>query len=391
MENQGSMEYSPLDPFAGAPLGDDSKLPRVFGSPARYVQGEGVIDRAGRYLARLGFRRPAVLLSERSREAEGGRLMRSLEHEGLSSKNLTFGGECSLQEIGRHVAALQDSQDEVDGLVAVGGGKVVDAGRAIAHRVGIPVAVVPSLASNDAPCAGVSVIYTPEGVTADAEIYDESPALVLVDTGVIASADERYLVAGMGDAMATWYEARSCSHTPGGFNVFGGRPTLAGTALAKLCADTLYEHGSAALESVRNSEVNEAVEHVVEANTLLSGLGYESGGLAIAHAIAQGYTSIEAVHRNFLHGEMVAMGVLTQLVLEEWVEEAERAARFFCAIGLPVSLQQLGLSPQSPAELEPMLQSALAFPFITNVPFEVTAENLGEAVLEADRLGRSLL
>ena len=266
----------------------------------------------------------------------------------------------------------------------------MDAGRAIAHRLGIPVAVVPSLASNDAPCAAVSVIYTPEGVTADAEIYDESPVLVLVDTGVIASADERYLVAGMGDAMATWYEARSCSLTPGGFNVFGGRPTLAGTALAKLCADTLYEHGVAALESVRNSEVNEAVEHVVEANTLLSGLGYESGGLAIAHAIAQGYTVVDAVHKDFLHGEMVAMGVLTQLVLEEWLEEAERAARFFRAIGLPVCLEQLGLSPQSSSELESVVQSALAFPFITNMPIEVTADNLGAAVLGADKLGRSL-
>jgi glycerol dehydrogenase len=349
-----------------------------------------VLDQAGRYLSRLGFRNTVVLLSARSRAAEGGRVLDAMAREDVAAQTLIFNGECSREEIGRHVLAVQALPEAIDGLVAVGGGKVVDAGRAIAHRLGIPVAVVPSLASNDAPCAGVSVIYTPGGVTEDAEVYDENPALVLVDSGVIAQADERYLVAGMGDAMATWYEARSCARTPGGFTVFGGRPTLAGTALAQLCADTIYEHGLAALKAVRRSEVSEALEHVVEANTLLSGLGYESGGLAIAHAVAQGYTVIDSVHRNYLHGEMVAMGVMAQLVLEDWTQEAERAARFFVSVGLPVHLEQLGLSPESHDDLDAIVEAALVFPFVVNMPFEVTAARLHEALLGADRLGRDV-
>jgi glycerol dehydrogenase len=234
------------------------------------------------------------------------------------------------------------------------------------------------------------VIYTPEGVTEDAEIYDRHPALVLVDSEVIARAGERYLVAGMGDAMATWYEARACARADHGRTVFGGRPTLAGTALAELCARTLYEDGLAAVAAVQRSEVNDVLERVIEANTLLSGIGVECGGLAVAHAIAQGYTVIEDVHQQFLHGEMVAMGVLAQLALESWQDELETAARFFISVGLPVHLGQLNLSPDHQAELKTVVEAAMAFPFIGNMPFAVTGENLMQAVLEADRVGRKL-
>jgi glycerol dehydrogenase len=390
MSSDSPLDYSPLDPFAGPPL-TSGGVPRIFGSPGRYVQGDGVLERAGRYLRRLGLSRPAVLCSQRCLNAEGGALFSSLQDAGMEARHLRFGGECSLLEIGGHVSKLMDSAGSVDCIVAMGGGKVVDAGRAIAHRLGLPTVAVPTLASNDAPCAGVSVIYTPDGVTEDAEIYDENPVLVLVDTGVVARAEERYLVAGIGDAMATWYEARSCSLNDAGVNVFGGRPTLASTALAKLSADTLYEYGVAAVEAVRSSTVDAALEHVVEANTLLSGLGYESGGLAIAHAMAQGYTVVESVHQTALHGEMVAMGVLAQLVLEQWWEEAERAARFFVAVGLPVRLEQIGLSADAKEDLGRVIDAALAFPFITNFPGEVNQDNLMAAVLEADELGRSVM
>ncbi|TDG11642.1 glycerol dehydrogenase [Seongchinamella unica] len=380
-----TVEYSQSQAFASPCYGNT--LPRVFGSPGRYVQGNGVIAQAGHYLSRLGFKHSAVLLSRRSLEAEGKDIISSAEESGLSLEILVFGGECSFEEIDRHTTAMQARDRSVDSVIAVGGGKVVDAGRALSRRLDVPVAVVPTLASNDAPCAAVSVIYTPEGVTADAEIYDVNPVLVLVDTGVIAAAEHRFLVAGMGDALATWYEARACACNPEGINVFGGRPTLAGTSLAQLCAETIYTYGEEALKAVENSEVSDALEHVVEANTLLSGLGYESGGLAVCHAIAQGYTVIDHVHRNYLHGEMVAMGVQAQLVLENSTEEAAKSARFFSAIGLPVHLKQLDIDAGNNEQLDAVVDAALAFPYINNMPMKVTKTNLKEAIIAADRLG----
>ena len=140
--------------------------------------------------------------------------------------------------------------------------------------------------------------------------YTRHPALVLVDTTVIAQAPKRQLVAGLGDALATWFEARTVlqSHVN---NQLGGKPTTSGTALAKLCHDILLADGPAACAAVDAGVATPALERIVEANNLLSGLGFENGGLAAAHAVANGFSMIAGSHR-MLHGDKVAMGLHTQ-------------------------------------------------------------------------------
>lgn len=366
-------------------------MPRVFGSPRRYVQAPGVIAQTGAYLRKLGFGSCAVLLSARSQSAEGADLLKSLADAGIPATILTFGGECSFEEIEKHADVLRAQETPPATVIALGGGKVVDAGKCIAHRLKVPSVVVPSLASNDAPCSAASVIYTPAGVSESFEVFAENPALVLVDTAVIAAAPARYLVAGMGDAMATWYEARACSLNPDAFTTFGASPTLAGAAIAELCAKTIYSDGEAALEALASGVIDDSLERIVEANTLLSGIGFECGGLAASHGFAQAYTVIEHVHKRYLHGEMVAMGVLAQLALEGWTEEARRATEFFARIGLPVHLGHLSLSRDDQESIFAVVGAAMEFPFMGNMPMEVTAEKLHAAILAADALGREVI
>ena len=389
MTDATDIEYSPIEVFASPTRGGTPAT--VFGSPGRYVQGDGVIDHAGHYLCRQGFASALVLASARSFAAEGARLMSSLAAAEVRAVPAEFAGECSFEEIDRHVTAARALTDPCDVVVAIGGGKAVDAGRAIADRLDVESVIVPSLASNDAPTAALSVIYSPEGVTVDAEVYARNPALVLMDTGIVAQAGERYLAAGMADSMATWFEARATARSGHGVNVFGGRPTRVATAIARLCRETLLEHGRAAIADVREGRVSEALEAVVEANTLMSGLGYESGGLAAAHAVAQGFTVLDAVHRNKLHGEMVAMGTLTQLLLEDDLAEARNIATFFAAVGLPVTLAGLGVERDDAESLAAVVGGALSFPFLGNMhPHTVDKEALHRALLDADALGATI-
>jgi glycerol dehydrogenase len=375
--------YFPQALFGSTSFG----TPRVLIAPQRYVQGEGVLDETGRYLSLLGPARAGVLISRRGLQQEGRHLLASLEKAGIDAVVATFHGECSREEVALQVEALRGESPPVDCVVAVGGGKCVDAGKCVAHRLGVPLAVVPTLASNDAPCSALSVIYTPQGVMSDIEYFPANPALVVVDTGVVARAPKRYLVAGMGDAMATYYEAKVCLENENARTVVGARPTLGSCALGEICATTLYDFGTAALSSVAGQKVDDALERVVEANTLLSGVGFESGGLAIAHSVAQGYTAVPVVHANYMHGEMVAMGLLTQLVAEGDRKEARRVARFFASVGLPVNLAQISLGADRTADLDAMIEVAMAFPLLQNMPFEVTAAGLRDAAMDADRLG----
>jgi glycerol dehydrogenase len=345
------------------------------------------LDHLGRYLSIVPSKRSAILISKGGQQRDGTRLRTSLSTAQIESVMVTFQGECSYEEVNRVVDVLQAEASPVDCLIAVGGGKCVDAGKSIAYRLGIPVVICPSLASNDAPCSAVSVMYEENGVFKDIEFFPTSPALVAIDTRIVAEAPVRYLVAGMGDAMATWYESRTCLQNPQGRSIVGARPTLAAGALGELCANTLFAHGLSAVEAVKSAQVNDALESVVEANTLLSGIGFESGGLAVAHSIAQGLTTVPTIHQNYLHGEMVAIGLLAQLVLETKRDEARKVAEFFANVGLPMHLGQISLSPDHRAELDGVMTAAMMLPFVANEPFEVNAARLLEAALESHEMG----
>ena len=379
------MAYTPETIF-GIKTGPNETIPRVMISPARYVQGDGVLDYLGRYLELVPGKNVAILISENGQERFGERISQSLKNAKVGFAIGQFGGECSIEEITKHEKAF-GSSNELDCLIAVGGGKCIDAGKFIADRLRIPVVIVPTLASNDAPCSALSVIYSPEGQMSGVEFFKQSPALVLVDTRIVANSPPRYLVAGMGDALATWYEAHACSTNPRGKSCVSARPTLAAGAIAEVCAATLFADGAAAASAVRKSEVNDVLERVVEANTLLSGIGFESGGLACAHSIAQGLTLIPSVHSDSLHGEMVAIGLLTQLLLEKRHDELQKVARFMALVGLPVELKQISFDASNREHVNQVIDFAMNFPFLQNEPFPVTREALLQSFMSVDELG----
>jgi glycerol dehydrogenase len=232
------------------------------------------------------------------------------------------------------------------------------------------------------------VVYTPEGVQIAPEFFPNSPALVVLDTQIIINAPVRQLVSGMGDALATYYEARTCYENSAARSVIGGRITMTTLALARLCAETVMEHGLAAADAVRRKEIIDPFEKVVEANSLLSGVGFESGGLSTAHAVAAGLTVIPALHKGFFHGELVSMGILVHLLLEEKEDEALEVARFAAQVGLPVHAGQLDLDLEKDAgDIRRAMEGAVASRLPESEPFPVTPDDLVQAFTAANGLG----
>ena len=382
-------DFSPKPLFSLADTGRQTP-PTGLIAPARYVQGPDLLDHLGRFLALVPSTRPAIYISAGGLRRHGEQLLAGLRAMQIEATVEIFEGECSYAEIERAAASLRDKGTPFDSLIAVGGGKCLDAGKCVAVRLEIPVVICPTIASTDAPCSALSVIYSDEGIAQGGESFPDSPAFVLVDSKLIAAAPVRYLVAGMGDALATRYEARTCYRNPDGRAVIGGRPTIAAQAIAELCAQTVFDDGIAAADANYRGEVNPALERVIEANTLLSGIGFESGGVTAAHSVAMGFTRLPVARADYLHGEMVAMGLLTQLALEKTVDECEQVARFCAEIGLPTHLTQLSLdtTADGPALQEAMAHSA-GTPLMDNEPFDVTAENTWAALLQADEIGRA--
>ena len=360
----------------------------IFCSPARYTQGKNATTFLGREMATLGMEGPALIVAGRSARSLLSEVWcASLGEAGIPYYVHAFGGECSASEINRINAAVREKDARV--IIGAGGGKVLDAARASAADCNLPVVNCPTVASSDAPCSALSVVYTDDGTFEQYRIYRRNPDLVLVDTQVIAQSPPRLLVAGMGDALATWFEAKTC--VDGNIkNMRGGGSTQTALALAELCYRTLLNDGADALRAVQIQTVTPSLERLVEANTLLSGLGFESSGLAAAHAIHNGLTAVPPTHA-FLHGEKVAFGVLVQLILEGKPRLlVEQVLQFAIEVGLPITLAEVGLGEMSGEMLNRIAtRSTAKGETIHNEPFEVGPELVSDAIRAADATGRA--
>ena len=360
----------------------------VFSCPSRYTQGKNATQVLGQEMGTLGLEGPALILAGKT----AARMLletwrKTLGDSSISFEIHQFGGECSLAEIER----VKNSAKRMNGrvIIAAGGGKALDTGRAAAADLGLPVVNCPTIASSDAPCSALSVIYSEEGVFLQYRFYRKNPDLVLVDSTVIARSPVRLLVAGMGDALATMFEARTC--VEGSVkNMRGGGSTQSALALAELCYRTLLNDGADAKLAVATQAVTPALERLIEANTLLSGVGFESSGLAAAHAIHNGLTAAPATH-PFFHGEKVAFGTLVQLVMEGKPQKLiEEVLSFSTSVSLPITLAEVGLRDAPLDMLEQVAARATAKgETIHNEPFDVRPDMVTDGILAADAIGRA--
>ena len=364
------------------------KMASILISPGKYIQGKGELYHIYDHIGRLG-KSFLFIADEFVQGITKPIIEKSFANTDASIYFETFRGECSKAEIERIKKVATDHH--VDVVCGCGGGKTLDTIKAVGYYLKLPTVIVPTVASTDAPCSALSVIYTEDGVFEEYLILPKNPDIVLVDTQIVANAPARLLAAGIGDALATYVEARACYEarkTP----MAGGSITRAALGLAELCQKILFEDGLKAYLAVQRKTVTKAVEDVVEANPYLSGVGFESGGLAAAHAIHNGFTVLDEVH-HLLHGEKVAYGTLTELVLENRsMAEIERMIRMNISVNLPVTLEQMGIKENVEEKMWKVAEAACAEgETIHNEPFKVTPDDVYAALLTADSLGKKYL
>lgn len=363
-------------------------MEKVFASPSRYVQGKHVLFTGVSYIKALG-NKALLLCDDIVWEIAGEAFNSELENNGLAVTRVPFNGEASTVEISRVSEIGRTNQCDV--VIGLGGGKTIDAAKAISDTLDLPVAVVPTIASTDAPTSALSVIYSEEGVFEKYLFYKKNPELVLVDTAVISQAPCRLLASGIADALATWVEGRSiiASH---GKTMGGAAPTLAAEAIAEKCEAVLFDNGLQAMEACRAKVVTPALDAVIEANTLLSGIGFESCGLAAAHAIHNGFTALHGEIHTLTHGEKVAYGTLTQLFLENKPKEMlDQFISFYQTLKLPTTLKELKLEGISYDDLLKVGKLATQEgETIHQMAADFTAEDVTDALFAVDAYVHSL-
>lgn len=369
---------------------------KAFICPTKYVQGQDELLNLGYFIKVFGD--SALLIAHKDDiERVKDKLDSTAKKFGVTFVESNFKGECSREEVSR----LQElaKENKCACTIGLGGGKAIDTAKCVAQ--GDNLIIVPTIAATDAPTSHSAVLYTPDGAFDDYAYFKQSPSVVLVDTTVIAKAPTRFLVSGMGDALSTYFEARATASSYSNVNAglpCGYREGLCGEAkgtntalaLAKLCYETLINDGVKAKVSSDCNLVTPALENIIETNILLSGLGFESGGLAAAHAIHDGLTILEGTHKYF-HGEKVAFGTIAQLVLENAPkEEIEEVLEFCVQVGLPVCLEDIGVETITEEELKEVAEKAcIKEESIYSMPFPINVDEVAAAIITADSIGKN--
>lgn len=351
---------------------------RVFAGPLRYLQGPGALDELGPILAPYGPR-PLVVTDPVVRDLIGPRVDAVLARAGLTPEVRLLAGEIT-------AAAADDLAAERPGIgtgvvVGVGGGKALDAAKAVSLRLGIPVVTVPTIASNDSPTSRAVAMYDDAHRLVAVDQLPANPHAVVVDTSLVAAAPASYLRAGVGDAIAKRFEAAGCAAGTG-VTTLGTRPLLVGAVVATAAYDVIRAHAARGLAACERGAVTEDLEAVVEAVILLSGLGFENGGLSLAHSLTRGLMQARGA-RSALHGQHVSWATLVQLTVEGSPAVNELRS-FLRSIGLATSLPDLGMPNPTLEEIRAIVRVTMGAPHLSNLARPIDEDDVLVAILEVE-------
>lgn len=361
---------------------------RSVTSPKQFMIAAGLLGQLHEYVKSFGDR-ALLVCDEFILERVQTVAVPGLQQAGLKSQVVKFNRECCDAEIQRLSHLSEESHCNV--IVGVGGGKTLDSAKATAYHLKLPVIIVPTIAATDAPCTALAVIYKENGEFDRYLFLPQNPDVVIADLDILATAPLRFFSAGIGDALATYFEARAC-YLADGVNLVLKRPSRTGLGLAQLCYQLLCENAEKAMDAVRNKIITPALEQTIEATIYLSGVGAEAGGLAAAHAVSNGLSAIADLHKA-QHGEKVGFGLLTQLILENAeTDEINQVLSIMQTAQLPMTMEALGMKQFIASEWHQVAEMACAEgDTMTNMPMRVTPDDVYNAMIAADVLGHRYL
>ncbi|MEM7063664.1 MAG: iron-containing alcohol dehydrogenase family protein [Cyanobacteria bacterium P01_B01_bin.77] len=354
-----------------------STLSTLMVAPTQVVRGAGILSECAAPIARLG-QRPLLIGGERTLQAAKPFLSDALST--LSVARASYQTDCCETSLARLRQAVDTHKADV--IIGMGGGKALDTAKLVAHQTRLPIVTIPTSAATCAAWTALSNVYSERGAFRYDVGLPTCPELLLLDYDLVMTAPQRTLVAGIGDAIAKWYEASISSGHSSQTLIIGA------VQQARILRDILFQKSAAALENPGSDDWREVVDASVLMAGMIGGMGGAQCRTVAAHAVHNGLTQIPASH-TMLHGEKVAYGILVQLRLEEMesgntlaMSSRQQLLQFYTQIGLPMTLSDLGLGAMSLMELRQAAEFACQpRSDIHHLPFEVSPQQVMAAMV----------
>lgn len=291
-----------------------------------------------------------------------------------------YGKDCTTTNINywaEHIKALK-----VDMIFGMGGGKALDTAKSVAKQLNLPIFTFPTIASTCAATTALSVVYKDNGDFDRFEFFDRPAQHCFIDLQMIADAPAKYLRAGMGDTIAKYFECHLASR-----NDHLEHSSLLGRTISNNCYFPVIEHGVKAYEDCLNHEISYALEQVVLANIVTTGmvsvLVIDDYNCAIAHSVYYGLVLLEGFEERYLHGDVVAYGVLVQLAVDDQIAMLEEVRDFMKKLNMPTTLKEMEVALDRKA-LEEVLEEIVNGPDMIHLPYKVNKEMIYEAMKKVE-------
>jgi len=321
------------------------QVPLVMKAPAIYVQGPDASKDTGKYCGHLG-KKAFIIGGQTALKKAKENVVSSLASAGVEVVGVEGNASiCTDKENGRILEAAKASGCKF--VIGVGGGSVADIARVVAGKLGQPLVMVGTVASMAGHTSALSVIYNDDATWNRYELFPEDTHAVIMDSKIIADAPVEQLINGMGDAMCIKFEMEASKRAEA-VTLVGGYPTMTSMLIARECWNQLREFGTQAIVANKAKMVTPALERIIETNTLMAGVGFESGGLAGGHGIHDGLVGagLVALHKSNKahkpHGQVISFTTITQMVMEDRpAAEIEEAIAWAQSVGLATTFKDL--------------------------------------------------
>lgn len=295
---------------------------------------------------------------------------------------LWYGGECTYENIELLVIKAKENGAEI--IVGLGGGKAIDTAKGVAFMLNLPVITIPTIAATCAATSKLSVVYDSNHKFTEFMFLKEPPIHCFINSRIIAEAPVKYLRAGMGDTLAKHYE---CTLSARGDDL--NYTSALGRTISNMCAEPLFMHGSQALRDCADTKVTPSMEEIVQANIVNTGmvslLVNDIYNGAVAHSLFYGLTLLPHIEKYYLHGDVVAYGILVQLMVDNQPEEAAKVHDFLKQWGCPVSLSEIEV-PLNRQALKEVLKETANGPDMAHLPYKINEDMLFDAICKVEKM-----
>ncbi|WP_026102954.1 iron-containing alcohol dehydrogenase family protein [Pseudanabaena sp. PCC 6802] len=357
-------------------------LPMLAIAPAQVWRGQGIISQLGDYLSRWRYgvsRSILVVAGARAKDLIAPHLERAAIATQATIHYAPAIADCT--ETNLAILREEISTHQIATIVGAGGGKALDTAKLAGDLANLPVVTIPTTGATCAAWTALSNVYSEAGAFSYDVALGRCPDLMVVDYDLIATAPQRTLVAGIGDAIAKWYEASVSSGSSDRTMV------IAAVQEARILRDILLQKSKEAIENLGGDVWREVVDATVCLAGVIGGVGGAQCRTVAAHAVHNGLTHLLQSHGT-LHGEKVAYGILVQLRLEEFqgsqlaTTARHQLLKFYDDIGLPKNLADLGLADVTLRELETAaIVACRPESDIHRLPFTVSPSQLTAAMV----------